>query len=133
MENVVTQNQNKCSKFSGFRDGYSANDGNLPGVYTSRSASGFFLRKWINEFCSVTLKMEAERPTETFIRTIVLPTQLSFTALQITIAKYMYCFDVLFAIRLSLDPRKSALAAKVRVILRTYKQTMCDKRYRLDY
>jgi hypothetical protein len=36
----------------------------------------------------------------------------------------MYCFDVLFAIRLSLDPRKSALAAKV--ILRTNRQRLTN-------
>lgn len=49
MENVVTQNQNKCYKFSGFHDGCSAKDGNLLGVFTSCSAFGFFLRKWINK------------------------------------------------------------------------------------
>jgi hypothetical protein len=87
LENVGTQNQIKCYKFSGFHDGCSANVGNLLGGFKSRSAFGFFLRKWINKFCSVTLNMEAERPTETFIRTTVLPTQLSFTALRSTIAK----------------------------------------------
>jgi len=87
LENVGTQNQNKCYKLSSFHDGCSANDGNLLGVFTSRSAFGFFPRKWINKFCSVTLRMEAERPTETFTRTIVLPTQLSITVLQSTIAK----------------------------------------------
>ena len=62
LENVETQNQNKCNKFSGFHDGCSANDSNLLGVFTSRSVFGFFICKWNNKFCSVTLKMEAKVP-----------------------------------------------------------------------
>lgn len=34
LENVGTQNQKKCYKFSGFHDGCCANDGNLLGVFT---------------------------------------------------------------------------------------------------
>lgn len=104
--------------------------GNLFGVFTSRSAFGFFLRKCINKFCSFAGKMEAERPTETFIRTIVLPIQLSFTALQSTIAKSHVLFRCTVCNSSFPGSQEVCICSQSNP---TYKQTMCDKRYRLDY